>query len=149
MLTIVTKDGLHPAAAGALAATCWGLLEPIDKRLFRSDYSDVAVLGKAITRGRGWRAVGFAIHAANGAVFGLAYARLRRRLPVDDRRLAIGMAFAEHVLLYPLSYFVDRHHPARGEPGVAPLLTARAFGQATVRHALFGLLLGRLSHPRA
>jgi len=149
MLTIVTKDGLHPAVAGALAATCWGLLEPIDKRLFRSDYSDVAVLGKAITRGRSWRAFGFALHAANGAVFGLAYARLRRGLPFDDRRLALGMALAEHVLLYPLGYFVDRHHPARGEPGVAPLFTARAFGQATVRHALFGLLLGRLSYPRA
>jgi hypothetical protein len=56
------------------------------------------------------------------------------------------MALAEHVALYPLSYFIDRYHPARGEEGVPPLLTnPRAFGQATVRHALFGILLGRLS----
>jgi hypothetical protein len=56
------------------------------------------------------------------------------------------MALAEHVGLYPLAYFVDRYHPARGEPGVPPLLTnPRAFGQATVRHALFGVLLGRLA----
>jgi hypothetical protein len=58
------------------------------------------------------------------------------------------MALAEHVALYPLSYFVDRYHPARGEKGVPPLRTnARAFGQATLRHAVFGLLLGRLARP--
>jgi hypothetical protein len=56
------------------------------------------------------------------------------------------MALAEHVALYPLSYFVDRYHPARGAKGVPPLLTnARAFGQATARHAAFGLVLGRLA----
>jgi hypothetical protein len=58
------------------------------------------------------------------------------------------MAMAEHVGLYPLAYFVDRFHPARREPGIPPLLTnARAFGQATLRHALFGVLLGRLARP--
>jgi hypothetical protein len=56
------------------------------------------------------------------------------------------MALAEHVALYPLSYFVDRHHPARGETGIPPLFTnPRAFAQATLRHALFGVVLGRLS----
>jgi hypothetical protein len=140
--------GLHPAVAGALAATAWALVEPVDKRLFRCDYSDVAVLGKAVTRGPGWRAAGLGLHAVNGALFGLAYEAARRRLPVESRRLALGMALAEHVALYPLSYFVDRYHPARGEKGVPPLLTnARAFGQATVRHAVFGVVLGRLSPP--
>ena len=141
-------SGLHPAAAGAVAATAWGLLEPIDRRLFRCDYSDVAILGKAVTRGWGWRAFGFALHAANGAIFGLAYDVTRRRVAVDDRRLALGMAIAEHLALYPLGYFVERYHPARGEAGIPPLITnPRAFAQATVRHALFGVLLGRLSRP--
>jgi hypothetical protein len=130
------------AAAGAIAATVWGALEPLDQRLFRWDYSDVAVLGKAFTRGPGWRPLGFALHALNGAVFGLVYDEARRRLPVAPRRLAIGMALVEHVALFPLGYFVDRHHPARGEPGVARVFTARAFGQATLRHAIFGLVLG-------
>jgi hypothetical protein len=139
-------NGLHPAAAGALAATVWGLLEPVDRRLFRCDYSDVALLGKAVTRGRLARPVGFALHAANGAAFGLAFDQARRRLPIKEDRLALAMALAEHLALYPLAYFVDRYHPARGQEGVPPLLTnARAFGQATVRHALFGVLLGRLS----
>ena len=145
MLSIVT-DRLHPAIAGAVAATAWGLLEPIDRRLFQCDYSDIALLGKAVTRGPLWRPTGFAVHAANGALFGLAFAEARRRLPVPKRRLALGMALAEHVVLYPLSYFVDRFHPARGEDGIPPLLTnARAFGQATARHALFGVVLGWLS----
>jgi hypothetical protein len=139
---------VRPAAAGAVAATAWALLEPLDKRILRCDYSDVAVLGKAVTRGPGWPAVGLALHAFNGAVFGLAYDAARRRVAVEPRRLALAMALAEHVALYPLSYFVDRYHPARGEKGVPPLLAnARAFGQATVRHAVFGLVLGRLARP--
>ena len=120
--------------------------EPLDRRIFRCDYSDVALLGKAVTRGRHWRASGFVVHALNGVVFGLAFDELRRRLPGRPRSLAVGMALAEHVTLYPLSWFVDRFHPARGEPGVPPLLrNRRAFAQATWRHSLFGWVLGRLA----
>ena len=137
---------LRAAASGAAAAVAWGLAEPIDQKLLRYDYSDVAVLGKAVTRGPGWRAAGFAIHAANGAVFGLVFDELRDRVPIGPRRLAVAMALAEHVTLYPLCWFIDRHHPARGEPGVPPLLTSpRAFAQATWRHLLFGTVLGRLA----
>lgn len=137
---------LRAAGAGAAAATIWGLLEPVDQRLLDCDYSDVAVLGKGVTRGPHWRAVGFALHAANGAVFGLAFDELRRRSPVSPRRLAVGLAVAEHLTLYPLCYFIDRYHPARGEPGIPPLLrNPRAFAQATWRHALFGTILGRLA----
>jgi hypothetical protein len=137
-------------AAGAVAATIWGLQEPLDQKLLRCDYSDIAVLGKGVTRGLRWRPVGFVLHAVNGAAFGLAYHEARRRVAIEPRRLAVGMALAEHVALYPLCYFVDRHHPARGQPGIPPLLTnPRAFVQATWRHALFGLVLGRLSRrPR-
>jgi hypothetical protein len=146
MLAIVDERGLHPAAAGAIAASVWSLLEPIDRRLLRCDYSDVLLLGKAVTQGRLAWPVGFAIHAANGALFGLAFDRVRRRVPYRKERVAIGMALAEHLALYPLSYFVDRYHPARGQAGIPPLVTnARAFAQATIRHAVFGAVLGRLS----
>ena len=137
------------AVAGALAATAWGLLEPVDKRLFRYGYSDIALLGKAFTRGPLWRPVGFAVHAANGAGFGLAFHEARRRLDVDPRRLALGMAVAEHLALFPTSWLVDRYHPARGEDGLPPIVTSgRAFAQATARHVLFGALLGRLAPSR-
>ena len=124
----------------------WALQEPLDQHVFRCDYSDVALLGKAVIRGRGWRAAGFAIHLVNGAVFGLAFHEARRRLPVDARKLALGMALAEHATLYPLGYVIDRRHPARGSRGVPPLLTnPRAYAQATWRHAIFGVVLGRLA----
>ena len=134
------------AGAGVVAALTWAALEPLDQRLLGCDYSDVAVLGKAVTRGRRWRSIGLAIHAVNGALFGLAFHEARLRAPVASRRLAVGMALAEHATLYPLCYFVDRYHPARGEPGIPPLLTnPRAFAQATWRHAVFGTVLGRLA----
>lgn len=137
---------LRSALAGSTAALVWAAQEPLDQAVFRCDYSDVAVLGKGVTRGPRWRATGLAIHAVNGAVFGLAFHEARRRLPVGERKLALGMALVEHVALYPLSFLVDRHHPARGEEGVPPLLSnGRAFAQATWRHALFGALLGRLA----
>jgi hypothetical protein len=142
----MTATRARAAVAGAAAATAWGLIEPLDRRIFRCDYSDVAVLGKLVTRGRHWRAAGFAVHAANGAIFGLVYDELRRRHPVGRQRLAIGMALAEHMTLYPLTWAVDHFHPARGEEGIPPLLTnPRAYAQATVRHLVFGALLGRLA----
>ena len=110
------------------------------------DYSDVAILGKAVTNGRGWWPAGLAIHVANGALFGLGYYEARRRWPSRPRSLGVGFALAEHITLYPLCYFVDRLHPQRGSTGVPALLkNKRAFAQATWRHAAFGLVLGRLA----
>jgi len=140
------KTFARAGAAGGAAAVVWGLLEPLDRRLLRCDYSDIAILGKAVTRGPAWRPVGFAIHAANGAAFGLVFEEVRRRTRLPARPLALGMALAEHVALYPLGWFVERYHPARGEPGIPPLLrNPRAFAQATWRHAVFGVVLGRLA----
>jgi hypothetical protein len=134
---------LRAAAAGAAAAVVWGVVEPVDQRLLRHGYSDIAVLGKAFTRGPGWRPLGFALHAFNGAVVGLAYHEVARR--TDRRRLAVELALAEHLVLFSTGKLVDRYHPARGEPGVERLFSGRAFVQATLRHALFGAVLGRLA----
>lgn len=134
------------AAAGAAAAAVWAFQEPLDERLVGCDYSDVAVLGKALTNDRGWWPVGFAVHVLNGALFGLAYHEAHRRWPARPRALGIGLALGEHLALYPLCYFVDRFHPRRGEPGVPPLLgNHKAFIQATWRHSVFGLVLGKLA----
>ena len=139
------RPQLRAAAAGSVAAIVWGALEPVDRRLFRNDYSDVAVLGKAVTRGPGWRPLGFALHALNGAIFGLAYHEVARRVDRDRRRLALELALLEHLALFSTGRLVDRHHPARGEPGVEKLFSLPAFAQATLRHVLFGKLLGTLA----
>jgi hypothetical protein len=134
------------AVSGAAAAVVWAAIEPLDRRVFRCDYSDVALLGKAFTRSRAWPAVGLAVHAANGAAFGLVFSEVRRVTHAPTRRLAFAMALAEHVTLWPLGALSDRFHPARGEPGVPRLIgSRRAYAQATVRHALFGIMLGRLA----
>src|SRR5215217_7916664 len=125
----MTISRARAALAGAAAAAAWAAVEPLDRRLFGCDYSDVALLGKALTRGRLWPAVGLTLHAANGAVFGLAFAAIQRRTRARPATLALGLALAEHLALFPLSYLVDRRHPARGEPGIPPLLSnPRAFG---------------------
>jgi hypothetical protein len=131
------------ALAGAVAATVWGLLEPLDMRLFRHDYSDIALLGKTFTRGP-WRAVGFAAHAVNGAAAGVGFYELRLRTRMSTRRLAITAAMVEHVAFFPLGALVDRYHPAHGQPGVARLFCARAFAQETLRHLVFGVVLAVL-----
>jgi hypothetical protein len=137
---------LRAAAAGSVATLVWAALEPVDRRLFRHDYSDVAVLGKAFTQGPGWRPLGLAIHALNGAMFGLVYYEIARRVERDRGRLALELGLAEHLALFPTGALVDRYHPARGEPGVERLFSLHAFGQATLRHVLFGKVLGRLAN---
>jgi hypothetical protein len=124
------------AAAGAAAALVWAAVEPLDRRLFHHDYSDVAMLGKALTHSRAWPVAGLALHVVNGAGFGVAARRLRVN--------AVALALVENTLLFPLGAAVDRFHPARGERGVAPLFTVRGFAQATVRHLVFGAVLERL-----
>jgi hypothetical protein len=133
---------LRTAGAGAAAALVWAALEPLDRRLFRHDYSDVAVLGKAFTRGPGWRPLGLALHALNGAIFGAVYYEIAQRTSRSQRRLAFDLALLEHLAFFPLGKLVDRHHPARGEPGVASIFSVPGFTQASIRHALFGAVLG-------
>jgi hypothetical protein len=129
------------ARAGAVAALVWAAAEPLDRRLLRHDYSDVALLGKLVTRSRAWPVAGLALHAANGAAFGLAYRELRRHARVR----ALPLALTEHVALFPFGALADRFHPARREAGLAPLFSPVGFVQATWRHALFGAVLDRLA----
>ena len=133
------------AVAGAGAAVAWAAIEPLDRRLLRLDYSDVALLGKLVTRSRWWPAAGLALHAANGAAFGLAFEQARRRTGTEPRRLALSLALVENFATFPLASQLERWHPASGEPGLAPFWNVRGLAQATVRHALFGLVLGRLA----
>jgi hypothetical protein len=114
---------MRAALAGAVAATVWGLQEPLDRRVFRCDYSDVRLVG------------GLPVHALNGALFGLAFAAVRRRTNIDQTRLAVGLAVAEHTALWPALGLIA--------PEVAK--SPRAFAQGVYRHVLFGYLLARLA----
>jgi hypothetical protein len=131
------------ALAGAVAAGVWALQQPLDQRVFGVRYDDTELLGKAVTRGRAWPAVGIAMHLANGAVFGAVYAGVSRRVPLPSWARGPAAGLGEHVASWPLVLLTDRVHPARDD---LPTLgtSAAAFAQATWRHLLFGIVLGEL-----
>ena len=131
--------------AGVAAAAVWAAAEPLDQRLLRSGYSDIALLGKLVTRGPRWRQVGLALHLGNGAVAGVVFWALHLWFGGGVLAGAIVFAMVEHVLTYPLTILTDRFHPARGAPELPPLSrSGRGFVQATWRHLLFGVVLGVL-----
>ena len=137
------ERNLTGAVAGGIAAAAWALQQPFDKRLFGTDYDDVELLGKAVTRGRAWPVAGFAVHVANGALFGAIYAQVKPRMPGPAPLRGLTVATMENFGLWPLGRLSDRWHPARDE--LEPLGgNRRALAAATWRHAVFGILLGLL-----
>lgn len=130
------------AAAGVVAAAAWAASEPALRRLARTPYSDVRLLGHAVTRGRGWPVVGLALHLANGALFGAAFGRLGLR----GLRAGVVAAELENLALWPAFGVVDRLHPDRRDETWPPLLrNPRVAVYEVVVHALFGAVLGVLT----
>ena len=137
---------LHASCEGGCgrgATVVMTLEQRLDKRLFDSKYDDVEILGKLVTRGDDWQPIGFVLHVQNGAILGAAYRRLKPSLPGPAVLRGLLAGLIEHVATWRLTVLVDRHHPARED---LPKLAAnpRAFGQATIRHAVFGIALGLL-----
>ena len=142
-MAIDRAQTLRGALAGGVAAAVWAAQMPLDKRIAGSAYDDVEILGKAVTRSRGWFAAGWAMHLANGALFGAIYANLAPRVPLPSWTRGPAAALGEAVVTWPLAEVSDRLHPARDDlPKIAR--DRRAFAQATWRHLLFGVALGEL-----
>ena len=97
------QRSLRAAAAGAVATAVMTLEQPLDKRLFDSKYDDVEILGKLVTRGDNWQPIGFALHVQNGAIFGVAYARLKPSLPGPGVLGGLLVGLIEHVTTWPQS----------------------------------------------
>lgn len=101
-------------------------------RVFGVRYSDADMLAKPL---RTSRAVGTALHLANGAIFGAAYSLVASRVPGPGAAKGAAAGLAEHLATWPLTRFL---------PGVDLWGNHRAFLQAVWRHLLFGALLGAL-----
>lgn len=129
--------------SGAVAAAVWALEQPLDKLLLDCAYDDVELLGRAVAGGDSWYPAGIAMHLGNGALFGAVYSNVAPVLPLPPVTRGPVLALTEHVALWPLMLAVDRVHPARKQ---LPQFSGnrRAFAQATLRHLLFGLILGEL-----
>ena len=132
---------MRAAAAGALAAAVWAASEPLVRRIFRTSYTDVRLLGAPLSRRR-WRAAGTALHLANGAAAGVLFHRLGLR----GWKAGVAAAELENALLWPGMALVDRLHPDRRSGAWPPLLrNPRVFAQEAFVHALFGAVLGALA----
>jgi hypothetical protein len=130
---------LRGAVAGIAAAGVWAAEQPLDKRVFGSDYDDVRLLGGLVAHGPAVYPVGLGIHLANGALFGALYANVAPALggPVSLRGPVV--ALAEHLATWPSLVVVPRLRE-----GGSVWRPGRAFAQATWRHLLFGAVLGEL-----
>jgi hypothetical protein len=124
---------------GALAAAAWNAYDPLLKRAFRTPYADSEVLGPFITEGRYEWLANLATHMGGGFAFGTLFERLGGRTVQQG----VAAAVAENTVLWPALAVIERVHPKRKRGEWPPLLfDARAFGAATVGHAVFGALLG-------
>jgi hypothetical protein len=133
-------DDARAAAAGAVAAGVWAAAEPGLRRLCRTPYTDVRLLGAPLSR-RHWRLAGTAVHVANGAAAGVAF----RRLGVRSWKRGVAVAQLEGAALWPAMAAVDRFHPDRRSGAWPPLLrNRRVFVQEVAAHAIFGGVLGAL-----
>jgi hypothetical protein len=137
------QTSVRAGVAGALATVAMTLEGPVDKRLLDSQYDDIEILGKLVTRGDHWQPIGVVLHVHNGAVLGVAYSRVKPYLPGPAVVRGLLAGLIEHLATWPMVALVDRYHPARKE---MPKLVGngRAFAQATIRHAVFGISLGLL-----
>jgi hypothetical protein len=134
---------LRGALAGATAAAVWAAQQPLDQRVFGVDYDDAELLGRFVTDSRAAYPVGLALHIANGALFGAAYAVGARTLPVPAPLRGPLAGLVEHLATWPGTVALSRVHPAGST--LPPLWNSgRAFAQATWRHLLFGTVLGEL-----
>ena len=104
---------LRGGVAGAVATVVMTLEQPLDKRLFDSEYDDIEILGKLVTRGEHWRPIGVVLHVQNGAILGVAYARLKPSLPRSAVLRGLLVGLVEHIATWPMTGLVDRYHPAR------------------------------------
>jgi len=134
------------ALAGVVAAAAWGAAEPAARRLFGVRYSDVRLLGAAVTSGPHWKAAGWGLHLLNGAAFGATFTRLGGRGVVQG----VVAAQLENLAFWPGMAVVDRFHPDRRSGKWPPLLrNRRVFAYEVAVHALFGAVLGALTSPGA
>jgi hypothetical protein len=135
------RRDVHAALAGATAAAVWIAAEPIARRLAGGSHRELRLVSGLLAGGRGGNALGWAVHLANGAAFGVAFNRLGGR----GVRQAVIAAQAENAILWPGMAVVDRVHPDVRSGRWPRLLTDRgAILQEIGGHLVFGVVLGTL-----
>lgn len=134
---------LRAALAGAGAAVTWAAAEPALRRLCRTPYSDIQILGRLVARGSRIEPAGFVLHVANGAAAGVVL----HRLGATTVLRAVLAAELETAAFWPGIYVLERVHPIVAEKGwPRPLVTnVPTIIEQILAHALFGAVYGLLA----
>lgn len=140
--------------AGLLSGTAFLVEHALDQALWPTGYSDMKLLGMALTRRRPqylW--IGVPWHLLNSIGFAWAYARVvGPRLPGSPVLRGVLMALIENnVLWFTLIPLTNRLHPAVRDGSMPPIRVGGVdWWVGNLRHLALGLVLGRLYpvHPR-
>jgi hypothetical protein len=129
--------------AGVAAALAFAAEMEVDRRVFRRNTDDLVLLGRLVSAERNpARAAGLGLHVFNGAIAGSLYGMaFHEWLPGSPAARGTIFANIENVSLYPLG-LLERHHPAIREGQIAGYWNFTAFIQETIRHVMFGVVLG-------
>ena len=132
--------------AGIVAAGAYALELEADRRLFRHNADDLALLGRLVTDDPARaRAIGLGMHLFNGAAAGVTYVLLARdRLPGPPWLRGTVASLIENTALYPLA-LLETRHPGFRDGHLDSYLAVPAFIQTTLRHIVFGAVLGPMT----
>jgi hypothetical protein len=139
------SEAREGALAGAVAAVVWAAAGPLLRRSLSTPYSDVRFAGRLATTGRYWPIIGLGLHTAAGAVLGVLFVRAG----VRGKAAAIAAAEVENAAMWPAMLVADRLHPDV-RSGRWPKLfgNRRVFAQASLGHALFGIVVASVRRHR-
>jgi|SRR5215217_1980006 len=142
------RDGLRRrfiagALAGVAAAVTFATVMEADRRVLGRNTDDLMLLGRFVSpREQTARIVGLGLHLLNGGMLGGVYgAAFHEWLPGAPSFRGALFANAENLTLYPLA-LLENHHPAIRDGQIDRYWNGTAFAQETLRHVVFGLILG-------
>jgi hypothetical protein len=141
-----TFDPSRAAVAGGIATFVYLGIMYADMAITHYLTDDLLLVGRPFTADKlKARLLGFIAHLGFGTTLGLIYGALvRRRLPGSGWARGIIMALMENSLLWPLTFLVDRYHPAVCSGEMPHLNRPIPIAQELVRHIGFGVVLGAL-----
>lgn len=149
-MTTQADDTGQVVAAGLLAGLAFVAEELVDRRLVGGVYSDMKLLGYAVTtKSPWWQIAALLMHEFNSLVFAFSYNRLLGPLlPGQGWRRGLLAALIESTVLWPLVYLANYVHPGVKRGAMPPIGGGKDFAVATARHVAFGLVLGALCPVR-
>ena len=143
--TTTSADLRAAALAGVVAAAAYAAAMEADLRLTGHRTDDLKLIGRPLVRNpTRAKPIGALIHALNGAILGVLYARsVRHRLPGPPWLRGVVFASIENAALYPLLRF-EHLHPGIRDAQLDRYWHRTAFLQSIPRHLAYGAVLGAL-----